>query len=32
LTNIQIAEQLGVHRNTVGSLLKRTNGHKEPAQ
>lgn len=32
LTNIQIAAELGVHRNTVGSLLKRTNGHKEPAQ
>lgn len=28
LTNIQIADQLGVHRNTVGTLLKRTNGHK----
>ena len=31
LTNIQIAAELGVHRNTVGALLKRTNGHKEPA-
>lgn len=38
LTNIQIADQLGVHRNTVGNLLKQsaihTNGHsvKEVSQ
>lgn len=32
LTNTKIAAQLGMHRNTVGSILKRTNGHKEPAQ
>lgn len=31
LNNIQIAAELGVHRNTVGALLKRTNGHKEVA-
>jgi DNA-binding CsgD family transcriptional regulator len=33
LNNQEIAFQLGVHRNTVGNLLKSTNGHsKEPAQ
>lgn len=29
LTNIQIAQEMGVHRNTVGTLLKRTNGHRK---
>jgi hypothetical protein len=32
LNNAQIAAELGVHRNTVPNLLRRTNGHKEPAQ
>lgn len=32
LTNIQIAQEMNVHRNTVGTLLKSANEHKEPAQ